>query len=161
MPGKRKANGFIQDLAKCHAAQVVPLLKRADNEQWQELKEVLKKVDNNEINLGDVRLPRASARWLKGAARGKHKDIAALRRSVTQRGGSKAELFGTVLKTVAKAAAPALKKAAVSLGKQAASTSISTGIEKAAKKLKSTPRPETSSPEPSADDIDDILKKYA
>ena len=43
MPGKRKANGFIQDLAKCHAAQVVPLLKRADNEQWQELKEVLKK----------------------------------------------------------------------------------------------------------------------
>lgn len=117
MSGRRKANGFIRDLAKCHAAQVVPLLKRADNEQWQQLKDMLKKVDNNDITLGDVRLPRQSARWLKGAARGKHKDIAALKRSVTQRGGSKAELFGTVLKTVAKAAVPALKKGSSIVGK--------------------------------------------
>jgi ribosomal protein L31E len=150
---------FIRSLAKCHPTQVVPLLRSGNESQWEAIKQLCDGAAGGSIDMKGIKLPRTTRRWFKNVVNGRHSNINSLKRATIQRGGSKAELIGTTIKTLAKVAAPHLKKAGVHLGKKLAATVISRGIEKVGSKLKSTPTEPVTSKEED-EEIDNILREY-
>jgi ribosomal protein L31E len=111
------------------------------------------------LDMSNTKLPRPARRWFKNVVNNRHASLNTMKRATLQRGGSKAELIGTTLKALAKAAAPHLKKAGVRAGKKVATAVISKGIEKVGSKLKSTPPVKEVTSEPDAKDDDDELEK--
>ena len=134
---------FIKNLAQCDSSFTVPMLKAASRKHWETIRGLCHDVAEGKIT--NVKLPRASKRWFGGVVNNRHSSIENLKRSTLQRGGSKAELFGSAIKAIAKAAAPHLKKAGSSLAKQAASAAISSGAEALRKKANRKKGPTSSS----------------
>ena len=113
---------FIRALADCHPTQAVPLLRKGSDAQWMALKELAQHALDGRF-APDERLPRSSMRWLSNLAH-RHDDPHKMRRATLQRGGSKAVLAGKVLKVLARAAVPKLKKVAGRLAKEGISTGL-------------------------------------
>lgn len=143
----KKQSMFLRHLANAPKSQIVPTLRSAKTEQWKCIHDLCQRALNGEFS--PVSLPKQTKRWFKGVASNKHKNPATLRRSVLQRGGSKAELIGSALKALAKVAAPAIKKAGKAVLQKAASSAIESGSEKIMEKIKSK---KTIKPEPKETD---------
>ena len=151
---------FIRSLARCHPSQVVPLLRSGNETQWLAIKELCDHGGRGGLHLKRTKLPRASRRWFHGVINNRHSSIRHLKRSSVQRGGSKAELVGTVLKTLARAAAPHLKSAGKQVAKKVALATISKGVQALGDKIKSTPskEEEVDSVDPKDDNDEELLK---
>lgn len=122
---------FVQALAVCHPTQATPLIRECNDEQLSALQQMTRKVLNGNIKM-ETKLPRNAKRLLTNVAF-RHQSPKSLRRALCQRGGSRAVLAGQVLKAMAKAAVPALKK----VGQKLAHQGISTGAQMAVDKLSS------------------------
>lgn len=150
---QRQERDFIRRLAGCDTSRTIPILKEANLDQWKTIKKMCEHAANGELQ--DVRMPRKSKRWFNGVVNNRHSNLLALRRATLQRGGSKAELFGTAIKALAKASLPHLKKAGTEVAKRAITAGIQKGSEKLQDKIKE--KPKTS--QPTDKDILDILNE--
>ncbi|KXJ06770.1 hypothetical protein AC249_AIPGENE8678 [Exaiptasia diaphana] len=83
----------------------------------------------------NLKLPTETRRWFKGVAKNRHKNVDAFHRSVTQRGGTAAQLLGSALKAVAKVALPALKTGVKTAGKKLAQKAAEDAIQHGSEKL--------------------------
>lgn len=143
----KSQHAFLKQLAEAPPSRVVPTIRSAKKKEWECMRQMC--CDIMEGKIPQTTLPRETKKWFKGVANGRHKDIQAFRRSVTQRGGSKAELLGHALKAVAKVALPAVKKAALpmlkrggkKLAQHVAKTALEEGSQTLIKKMTSSKKP--------------------
>jgi len=129
----KSQRSFLKHLSQAPASQVVPTLRAARRKDWECLRQLCCELMDGKFPL--TRLPRETRRWFTGVYSGRHRDIDSFRRSVLQRGGSKAELIGAALKAVSKVALPALKAAGKNVLKEAAHGAVQTGAERLVKKI--------------------------
>lgn len=107
---------FVEQLATTPSSRVVPTIKSANPQELECIRQLCSDIMHGKIP--KTSLPKQTRKWFQGVAHGRHKNTQAFKRSITQRGGSKAELIGQAMKAVAKVALPTLKKSLVPLVKQ-------------------------------------------
>lgn len=148
---------FIRALADCHPTQAVPLLRKGSDAQWMALKELAQHALDGRF-APDERLPRSSMRWLSNLAH-RHDDPDKMRRATLQRGGSKAVLAGKVLKVLARAAVPKLKKVAGRLAREGISTGLQAVSDRIADKFSKKEKDTDKKPKPPASPVPEVKTK--
>lgn len=107
---------FLEQLASAPPSRVVPTIKSANKKELECIRQLCSDIMHGKIP--KTSLPKETRKWFHGVAHGRHKNIQSFKRSITQRGGGKAELIGQAMKAVAKVALPALKNTVAPLVKQ-------------------------------------------
>lgn len=126
-------SSFIHALNIAHPLKIPALLGACTDEQLWAVKNMIKHTLTGKIKVPPGSIPPDKKTLLLNLAR--KTDAKSLRRSINQRGGSKAQIIGSIFKTMAKVASPMLKKGAKKLLRKGVETGINTATQLAVDKL--------------------------